>query len=413
MPLNDFDRYCYACGADAPVDAPLHCNCGNPLSLRAHARPDRALFEQTPASLWHYRALLPIADDANVVTLQEGATPLVTAPRVAAKHGLAEVRLKNEGANPTASFKDRQVAVGISHAKEIGAKTVACVSSGNVAAATAAYAARAGMNAVVFMHAHASEAKAVQAALYGATVVPVDSPAPSAVFDLCIEACDKWGWYHLSSAGIYEPYNVEGAKTIAYELWQQYGGDLPDWIVAPVGGGGLLGGIWRGFLDLKRLGLIEGIPRFAGVQPDGCAVLDRAIRNNETFLESLEMPWPDPATIAGGLADDILFDGHTALPAIRETQGAAPVVSDDEIVAAVRDLASSEGLACEFCSAVTIAALDRIPGVGQGTRVCCIITGNGLKDVPWHARNYTLPEAIPATVAAVEARFQEGEWQRG
>lgn len=399
----EFDMICYACGETAPADVPLHCaSCGTPRSLRALGTPERALFEECPASLWHYQPLLPVADPANIVSLQEGGTPLIPALKVAAEHGFGQLFLKNEGANPTGSFKDRQVSVGISHAKEIGADTVTCVSSGNVAAATSAYAARAGLRAVVFMHAHASEAKAVQAALYGAEIVPVASPAPSAVFDLCIEACQKWGWYHLSTAGMYEAWNVEGAKTIAYELWQQCDGKLPDWIVAPVGGGGLLGGIWRGLLDLKRLGLIDTLPRFAGVQPAGCAVLERAIRKGESFLDSIADPWPDPETIAGGLADDILFDGHTALPAIRETNGVALVVSDEEIIDAVGYLARTEGVASEFCSAVTIAALRQLPDAGPDTRVCCIISGTGLKDVPWHAKHYALPKGIPAELSAVE-----------
>ena len=159
-------------------------------------------------------------------------------------------------------------------------------------------------------------------------------PSASAVFDLCLEACARFGWYHLSTAGMYEPYNVEGAKTIAYELFQQTGGDLPDWIVAPVGGGGLLGGLWRGFLDLKRAGLIERVPRLAGIQASGCAPLAKAMRENATYLDTLRAPWPNPHTIAGGIADDILFDGHTALPALRTTDGAAIAVEDSEIIQA-------------------------------------------------------------------------------
>ncbi|MBN2308958.1 MAG: pyridoxal-phosphate dependent enzyme, partial [Candidatus Hydrogenedentes bacterium] len=288
------------------------------------------------------------------------------------------------------SFKDRQVSAGISHAREIGAGTVAVVSSGNVACAASAYAARSGMQAVLLMHGHAAAGKLAQAAAYGATAVSVDVPSASAVFDLCIEACEAFGWYHLSTAGLYEPYNVEGAKTIAYELFQQTGGHLPDWIVAPVGGGGLLGGIWRGFLDLQRLGLLDKLPRLAGIQASGCAPLVHAIENGESFLETLEHPWPDPHTIAGGIADDILFDGHTVLPAIRTTNGAGLAVDDDAIMRGELELAGAEGLLCEPTCAVVIAALDRLPGAGADTTVCCVLTGNGIKDL----------DAIRAHVAA-------------
>ncbi|MCX5769576.1 MAG: threonine synthase, partial [Candidatus Hydrogenedentes bacterium] len=327
-------------------------------------------------------ALLPVADPANIVSLGEGGTPLVDAPRLAGSSGLGQVLIKNEMANPTGSFKDRQISAGISHAKEIGAGTVAVVSSGNVACAAAAYGARAGMNAVMFMHGHAASSKVAMASLFGGRVVQVNTPSASAVFDLCIAACKKFGWYHLSTAGMYNAYNVEGSKTIAYELYQQTGGNLPDWVVAPVGGGGLLGGIWRGFLDLERLGLIDKPPRLAGVQATGCAPLKQAIESGARFLETLKHPWPNPKTIAGGIADDILFDGHTVLPAIRTTGGAAIAVDDDATLAGLRQMAVQEGLLCEPTSAVTVAALTRLPGAGPKTRVCCVITGSGAKDLP-------------------------------
>ncbi|MBI3117611.1 MAG: threonine synthase, partial [Candidatus Hydrogenedentes bacterium] len=353
-----------------------------------------------PASMWHYRQFLPIVDARNVVSLSEGATRLVDVPRLAAGLGARQLMLKNEMQNPSGSFKDRQVSVGISHARELGKDTVAVVSSGNVAAATAAYAARAGMRAILFMHGQAGAGKMAQAAAYGATVIRVDSPSPSVVFDLCIEACARWGWYHLSTAGMYEPYNVEGAKTIAYELFQQYQGELPEWIVAPVGGGGLLGGIWRGFLDLQRLGLVNWIPRLCGVQAAGCAPLKQAMDEDTPFLETLRHPWPNPKTVAGGIADDILFDGHTVLPAIRQTEGAAIAVSDEAIIAGVHRLAREEGLLCELTSGVVIAALEQLP-VGPEERVCCILTGNGIKDLQHPALKPAETPLIPASIEAL------------
>lgn len=389
-----FDLYCYGCGASAPVAGPIACPaCGDPMSLRAHADPPAALFRVRHESMWGYGPLLPITDPDAIVTLGEGATPLLRADRTAARLGFSELLLKNEAVNPVGSFKDRQLSVAASRARELGANTVVVVSSGNVACSASAYAARAGLRAVVFAHEHGGEGKLRQASAYGARVIRVSSASARAVFDLCIEVCRRLGWRHLSTAGMHEPYNVDGAKTIAYELYAQSGGDLPYWIVVPVGGGGLLGAVWRGFLDLARLGLIEAPPRLLGVQAAGCAPLVTAVRKGLSFRESLSRPWPNPKTIAGGLADDVLFDGHTALRAIRESGGAVVAVDDEAIIAAQARLARDEGILCDPSSAAGFAALDNLsrndlvfpeagkPGAPKaaGGRVCCIITGTGVR----------------------------------
>jgi threonine synthase len=350
--------------------------------------------------MWHHFALLPIRSRKHVVSMGEGNTPLVPGKRLGTAHGFAELRCKNETANPTGSFKDRQLAVGVSHAVQQGQDTIAVVSSGNVACAAAAYAARAGLRCVVFAHAHAGLSKLVQAATYGATVLRIDSPAPSAVFDVCRAACARWNWRHLSTAGMYDPYTVEGSKTIAYELWRQYKGELPEWIVAPVGGGGLLGGVWRGLLDLQRLGLIDTLPRLVGVQATGCAPLKRALDGGESFLQSLQTPWPDPDTIAGGIADDILFDGHTVLPALRTTNGLVLAVTDPAIEAGVHTLARTEGILCEITCAVVVAALEQLAPHAQGERVCALITGSGIKDL---AGRVAEGESLPVLDARLDA----------
>jgi len=400
---SDFEFRCFGCGHTKRIEPRgASCGqCGEPFSLQYCGDADRHLLQAAPKSLWHYHELLPIADPGSAITLGEGATRLVEAPRLAATFGFDQLLLKNETANPTGSFKDRQISVGISHARELGMDTVAVVSSGNVACAAAAYAARAGMRAVLFMHGMAAPGKIAQASAYGAKVLCVDSP-PGAVFELCVAACERFGWYHLSTSGMHEPYNVEGAKTIAYELYHQMGGNLPDWIVAPVGGGGLLGGIWRGFLDLQRMGLIDRLPRLAGVQAAGCAPVKLAIDQGTPFLETLKHPWPNPKTIAGGIADDIIFDGHTVLPAIRSTNGLAPVVTDDEIIAGELLLASNEGILCEPSCAVVIAALNQLPKNETPSRVCCVVTGTGIKDLD-AIRNYVAsPITIPGTLEAVD-----------
>ncbi|MBX3175723.1 MAG: pyridoxal-phosphate dependent enzyme [Candidatus Hydrogenedentes bacterium] len=397
-----FEFACYTCGRTAPIDGPARCPaCASPLALRPRVYLRPGYLERPARGLWDFRELLPLPRDHAAVSLGEGATPLVGATALAAAIGAGEIGLKNEMANPAGSFKDRQVAVGLNWARSKGIQTVAAVSSGNVAAAAAAYAARAGMRAVLFMHGQAAPAKMAQARCYGATVIAVEDPSPAAVFQLCIGACQRYGWYHLSTAGIYEPWNVEGAKTIAYELYQQYRGDLPDWIVAPVGGGGLLGGIWRGLLDLRAMGLVRELPRLAGVQAAGCQPLVQAIDAGWDFNTHLAHPWPHPDTIAGAIADDILFDGHTALPAIRETGGAAIAVTDAAMGAAQTQLAQTEGLFCEIASASAIAAPGALPGLDKNTRVCCIVSGSGLKELGGLAASADDVPRIPATPEAL------------
>ncbi len=370
------DFWCPACDTAVSLSHGAACASGcGPLAIRVTPTADDAGAAESD-TLWAYRKWLPIDGPLPFESLGEGGTPLLDAPRLAAHFGFRDLRIKNEAVNPSGSYKDRQVAVGLAHAMQQGHQTVAVVSSGNVAASAAAYAARAGVRAVVFAHAHAAADKLAQAQRYGATVLRIDSPSAAKTFELCIEACHRFGWYHLSTAGIYAPYNVEGAKTIAYELFDGYSGHLPDWIVMPVGGGGLLGGVWRGLRDLGA----NPMPRLVGVQAAGCAPLKQAIDHGWSFQESLRHPWPNPETIAGGLADDILFDGHTALPAIRSTDGLALAVDDDAIVSAQQDLARMEGLLCEPSSAVAFAALAELSAIAAGARVAVIMTGSGLKD---------------------------------
>jgi len=398
-----YDFVCYGCGHEtAAVDTYACSDCGDPLSIRMMAKPPREFFETRPKSMWDYGQLLPIQDEGCRVSIEEGATPLIRSERLEKTLPVSELLLKNEATNPTGSFKDRQVSVGISRARERGHDTVAVMSSGNVACAAAAYAARAGMRAVLFMHSMAGKGKIAQAAAYGATVLQIDTPSSSVPFNLCREACGELGWYHLSTAGIYEPFNVEGAKTIAYELFQQTGGDMPDYILAPVGGGGLLGGIWRGLLDIQRLGYLEKMPKLVGVQAAGCAPLVQALEYNWSFRESLDHPWEYPSTIAGGIADDILFDGHTLLPAIRTTGGTAIAVTDEELLDGELRLAQTEGILAEPTCSVVIAALDKLKDRIAGQRVCCVITGAGVKELSAIQDNVAKPRTIEPKLEAVK-----------
>jgi threonine synthase len=334
-------------------------------------------------SMWRYFDLLPLEDRTWVTSQGEGWTPLVESRRLAEAIGVGRLRLKNETVNPTGSFKDRQISLGISKARESGATTVAVVSSGNVAAAAASYSAMAGIACNIFAPSNAPEEKLVQARAYGASFYRVNTLSSSRIFKLVTGTCTRKNWHLLSTAGLYNPYQVEGAKTIAYELFEQ-GDSLPDWVIAPVGGGGLIGAMWRGFEELKSLGTCRKVPALVGIQSSECTPLVNAIEKGLTPAEVIANPVSVGDTIAGAIADDVLFDAYTALPAIRQTGGLALSVTDEEMLAAERLLARTTGIFAEPASASTIAALKRLResgAIGKTDSVCCIITGSGFKDM--------------------------------
>jgi threonine synthase len=310
--------------------------------------------------------------------------------------------LKNETMNPTGSFKDRQVSLGISKARESGAHRLAVISSGNVAAAAASYSAMAGVKCRIFAPYNTAEDKLVQARMYGASFVRVNTLSSSQIFQLVAEACPQKSWYLLSTAGLYNPYHVEGAKTIAYELSEQCSA-MPDWLIAPVGGGGLIGALWRGFNELISLGKLEQPPAIVGVQSSLCTPLVDAIEKGLSAAQVVANPVEVGDTIAGAIADDILFDAYTALPAIRESGGRAVSITDDEMLQAEMLLARTTGIFAEPASASTIAAIGKLRDldvIGEGDSVCCIITGSGFKDMTSAKRLVPASAQIEPTIEA-------------
>jgi len=386
-------NYTYRCTGCGGVFGPerflTRCEeCSGVLLIEPDLAGDREgltkLFDGSISDMWKYAPLLPVPAPGPGEGLFEGGTPLVISRRIAGECRASSLVFKVETANPTGSFKDRQVAVGIQKAMEIGVKTVAVISSGNVAAAASALAARYGLECLVFVPSTAPAEKLTQSGVTGARVIQVDTESSSVVMGLVDEACKERGWMHLSTAGSINPFAVEGSKTIAYELFDQAGGDLPEVIFVPVGGGGLLGGLYRGFLDLTALGLIEMPPRLVGVQAEGCAPLVRAIAEGLDADRIMAEPWKNPKTVAGGIADDILFDAHRALPAVRGSGGSAVAVTDEVIMEAVSLLASREGIFAEPSGAVSLAGLLRLLKEGDGRmydNACCLVTGSGLKDM--------------------------------
>ncbi len=359
--------------------------------------------------VFRYLPLLPVRDPAAVVSLGEGGTPLLRARRLGARLGVEALYLKDEARNPTGSFKDRMLAVGIARARELGCQTVAVQSSGNVGASAAAYAAAAGLSARIFVPRTVPQGKLVQIAMYGADLVRVDHPSPAVIFDLLLWASRELGWYIVSTTARYNPFVLEGAKTIVYELAEQTGFELPDWLIAPVGGGGNLGLLWRALGELRALGLVDRLPRLAGVQAAGCAPFVAAVREGRSVQQASREAWPEIRTVAGAIADDVVFDAHVALPGVRESGGAAVAVPDDETLELQRTLATDEGLFVEPASAVALAGLRRLRAEGTiaaGASVCCLLTGTGLKDVATAAASLPDLPLVPPTREAIAARVR-------
>ncbi|HSF16147.1 MAG TPA: threonine synthase [Vicinamibacteria bacterium] len=359
--------------------------------------------------IWRYFPLLPLERRDAIVSLHEGGTPLVTARRLGERIGVSNLFLKDESRNPTGSFKDRMLAVGVSRAVELGKSTIVVQSSGNVAAAAAAYAAKAGLRAKIFVPRTVPEEKLLQIQLYGGDLFRIDHDSPAAVFRLMDEVAKALGWYVVSTTALYNPFTLEGAKTIAYELFEQTGGELPEWIVVPVGGGGNLGTIWRAFRELNALGLVDRLPRMVGVQAEGCAPFVEAVRLGRSAKDAATTRWPEIRTVCGPIADDVVFDAQVALPAVRKSGGSAVAVSDVETLEAEAMLAQMEGVFVEPSSATTIAALRRLVTegiVGQQSSVCCILTGTGFKDIGSARNIVSLPGLIAPTVEAVSSRAE-------
>lgn len=407
---------CSWCGAAQAAAGPgRRCDsCHGPLvvqvdldSLKPASAGTAGLRDEHLPGLWPWFDLLPVVDRKSVVTLGEGNTPLLEAGRLRRAVGIETLLLKDETRNPTGSFKDRMLAVGIAHAVEQGHDTVAVQSSGNVGAAAAAYAARAGIRAKVFVPRTAPAEKLLQARMYGADVLRIDHDSPAEIFDLLTWACEEFGWHLVSTAAIYNPFTLEGAKTIAYELVHELGDELPDWLVTPVGGGGNLGSLWRGLLDLRALGLVDRLPRMVGVQAAGCAPFVEALETGRTPQEALSHRWPSIRTVAGAIADDVVFDAHIALPAVRESGGTPVAVEDAEMLAMVAALARDEGIFVEPAAAAGLAAIKRLVENGRiarRDRVVCLLTGHGLKD-PATARGMLPQEPlVPLDRAAVAER---------
>lgn len=346
-------------------------------------RINKRTFLQRSPTVWKYFELLPVEKKRNIVTLEAGGTPLIKSRNLSRKIGLRNLYIKNETVNPTGSFKDRSMTVGVSKAVEFGMQTTATASSGNAAAALAAHSAGAGLRCYAFVLESASEAKLAQIRLYGTRVMRVRTMerGKDPTVQMLRKVVESYGWYPCPSFGPFNPYQVEGPKTIVYEIVEQLDWVPPDWIIIPTGSACLLTGIWRGLIDFQQLDFIDSISKLAAVQPEGCAPLSRAYERHDDPLK-IE-PWDTPDTIAGGLADVFPWDGDAGLQALRQTDGIANKVSDEEILKAQRLLASTEGIFAEPTGVAALAGLVKLfrqGAIERNENVVLLVTGHGLKD---------------------------------
>jgi threonine synthase len=360
----------------------------------------REKIAEGPPTLWRYSDLLPV--EASVAAdLGAGLTPMVKADRLAAALGLGEVWVKNDTLNPTNSFKDRPVTVALSKALDFGMKTVACASTGNLANAVAAHAARAGVDSYVFVPSDIERSKIIATAALG-TVVAVDGNYDD-VNRLCVQLSEEYPWWGIVNINL-RPYYAEGSKTLAFETAEQLGWQLPDHVVVPVASGALLTKIAKGFQELEQVGLIDsGEVRISGAQAEGCSPVAVA------FAEGSEDVRPQkPDTIAKSLAIGDPADGYYALREVRRSGGAVAAVSDEEIIEAIHLLARTEGILTEPAGGVTVATLAKLAREGQVTSsesVVIYITGHGLKAPEVIATGDPMP--IPATVDGFRAEFEQ------
>jgi threonine synthase len=371
----------------------------------------RAIAADREPSIWRYLPLLPVGEPLHRGTplWSVGWTPMYRPRRLGSKLGMPNLWLKDDGRNPTASFKDRASAVVVARAQEIGAKVVVTASTGNAGAALAGMAAAAGQPSVILAPKTAPPAKVAQLLIYGARVLLVDGTYDQA-FDLTIEASRALGWYCRNTG--YNPFTAEGKKTAAFEICEQLTGDpgadtweAPDVVVVSVGDGNIFSGLAKGFRDLQDLGWIPRIPRLIGIQAEGSAAVYNAFARGADHIEPVHAE-----TLADSISVDLPRDGERALRAASQSGGFFLTVGDEAILAAIRDLGKIEGVFVEPAAAAAYAGL--VSAVEQGrlerdSRIVVLLTGSGLKDVRAAMKAAGEPTVIEPTLEALRRALPE------
>lgn len=360
---------CPICGLSGLLDVSYDYDRGRHHFLELEAG------RSTVRGLARYLPLLPIKDQSSLPPIVVGSTPLTHSPRLSKALGLPHLHFKEDNRNPTSSFKDRASAVVIAVAQEKGCEIITAASTGNAASSLAGLCASVGIKTVIFVPKSAPEAKVTQLLIYGAQVMMVDGTYDDA-FELSLEATKQFGWLNRNTG--FNPYCLEGKKTVSFEIWEDLGYKAPDVVLVSVGDGCIIAGIGKGFLDLKRMGLIEKLPRLYAVQAEGSSVLAKAFKSGQLVAE------PAACTFADSICVGLPRVASQALGRVRESHGDFIVVSDDSIRRAQLQLAQMTGIFAEPAGAAALAGL--IPALESGLilpheTVVPVITGHGLKDI--------------------------------
>jgi threonine synthase len=403
---------CPRCGNKAASQAVFQCGaCNSILEVKVDighlTRSDlQAISQSRDRTVWRWFDFFPVESRASIISLGEGSTPLIHATRLGERLDIARLYLKNDTVLPTGSLKDRSNSVGISKAKELGFTTATVMSTGNAAASVAAYAAAAGMRSVVMVPLGTAPSKIIQARAYGATVVVIDGDFDNEVAQLYKGAIHEFGWYDCLSSN---PYRDEGKKSYAYEMVDQLDGEVADWVIHPTAGGTGIYAMWKGFQEFRSLGWIQKLPRLVASQSEAAAPITEAFKQGLPDIE----PMVARPTVAESIqVGNPVSLGWRALAALRESNGTAVAVSDEEILEAQSLIGRLAGVFAEPAAATSVAAARRLRNAGTisvDDLVVCNITGHGLKQ-PGAIR---LPEdelrPIPPTLEALREQVRRSE----
>jgi len=374
---------CPRCGKTYPInDMVYRCvECDYPLEVRYDyneiaTKITKKLIGKREWTIWRYKEILPIKNFSKIISLNEGGTALQKGARLAERFGIKNLYLKDETRNPTWSFKDRGSSVGISKALEIGVGAVGCVSTGNMAASMAAYAAKAGIKCVILIPSGTPLEKVVQMLICGAEVISIDKPYPE-IYEMGLRLSKEHGiyWIHADA-----PMRIEGQKTSSYEICEQLGWNVPDKVIIPTSSGGNISAHWKGWKELSLIGFIEQFPSMVSIQAEGCCPIVKAFKDRKDFIEPLKKA----RTIAQSISNPDPPSGQRVLSLLKESNGVAEAVSDRELLDAQKVLAETEGIFAEPAGAASIAGLKKLLEKGlinKYEKVVCVITGAGLKDM--------------------------------
>ncbi|HIQ31929.1 MAG TPA: threonine synthase [Methanothermococcus okinawensis] len=373
---------CISCGKEYGVDEIVYtCRCGGLLEIvydyeEIKERISKEDLRKREIGVWRYLEYLPVKNPRGIVSLHEGGTPLYRCKNLGEELGLRELYVKNEGANPTGSFKDRGMTVGVTRAGELGVDVVGCASTGNTSASLAAYSARAGKKCIVLLPGgKVALGKLAQAMFYGAKVIQIRGNFDEAL-EMVMKLAEERKLYLLNSIN---PFRLEGQKTIGFEICDQLNWEVPERIIVPVGNAGNISAIWKGFKEFRETGIIEDLPKMTGIQAEGAKPIVDAFKRGSRSI----VPVENPETIATAIRIGNPVNYPKALDAIYSSGGYAESVSDSEIIEAQKLLARKEGIFVEPASAASIAGLIKLLDMGvvdRDERVVCVTTGNGLKD---------------------------------